>query len=194
MIRNGECEGVKDLRDSIVAIMTIPLIQGTIRYAHLLATEDEYWAPYGAEAAAFASSLLPLVHQCDPASAKIIHDNLQVQNMPNVDFMAVKRSLEKNYPCLKVSCKQVGGINNPFSGGYLENAEPCTEFFGQMTVDLDDDNKAVAIGLGIAVGSLFALGIIVCAIRRITEKRIASGTLRKNQPLEGQREPSSEIL
>jgi hypothetical protein len=190
MIMDRDCDGVKDLKDSIVALMTIPLIQGTLRYAHLLADEDEYWEPYGAEAAAFASSLLPLMHQCDPNSAQVIYDNLKVQDYPNVDFYAVKRALEKNYPCLQVSCKQVGGINNPFSGGYLEGAEPCTELFGQVTLDINDDNRAVAIGLTVAVVTLFILGIVVCLIRRATEKRIRL----KNQELEGQQQPQSEIL
>jgi hypothetical protein len=191
MIKDRDCEGAKDLIESIVALMTIPLIQGTIRYAHLLAHEPEYWEPYGAEAAAFASSVLPLIHQCDPTSAKVIYDNLQVQNNPIVDFVAVKRAFEKNYICLKVSCQQVGGIYNPFSGGYIEGTEPCTELFGHVTVDLDDDDKSVALGLLIGVLSLFVLGIVVCLIRRATEKRLLQ---LKNQKLEGQQEPQSEIL
>jgi hypothetical protein len=191
MIKNGDCDGAKNLIDSIVPLMTIPLIQGSIRYAHLLSDEPEYWEPYGAQAAAFASSVLPLVHQCDPNSAQVIHDNLKVQNNPKVDFVAVKRALEKSYPCLKVSCQQVGGIYNPFSGGYIGGTEPCTELFGQVTVDIDDDDKSVALGLFIAVATLVVLGIVVCLIRRTMEKRIIH---LKNQQLEGQREPRSEIL
>ncbi|KAG7364613.1 hypothetical protein IV203_037815 [Nitzschia inconspicua] len=190
MIMNGDCEGVKDLKDSIVALMTIPLIQGTLRYAHLLANEEKYWSLYGAEAAAFASSVLPLVHQCDPDSANVIHDNLKVQANPKVDFYAVKRALEKNYHCLKVSCKQVGGINSPFTGGYLEGAEPCIEFFNQVTVDFNDDNKAAAIGLTAAILMLLILGIAACLIRRTAEKRIQE----KNEELNELKEPSSEIL
>jgi hypothetical protein len=190
-IKNGDCDGAKDLIKSIEALMTIPLIQGTLRYAHLLASEPEYWEPYGAEAAAFASSVLPLVHQCDSNSAQVIYDNLKIQNNPKVDFVAVKRALEKNYPCLKVSCQQVGGIYNPFSGGYLGGTEPCTELFGQVTLDIDDDDKSVAAGLLIALLTLLVLGIVVCLIRRATERRILH---LKNQQLEGQQELQSEIL
>ena len=170
--------------------MTVPLIQGTLRYAHLLATEEEYWEPYGANGAAFASSVLPLLHSCDPAAAQLIHDNLRAQNLPQVDFFAVKRALERNYPCMQVSCHQIGGIYNPFGAGYLDNAEPCTEIFGQVTVDLDDNSKSMAIGLTIAIITLFVLGIAVCCIRRAAEKRIRL----KNQQLEGQQEPKAEIL
>jgi hypothetical protein len=191
MIQSGDCDGAKNVIDSIVPLMTIPLIQGTLRYAHLLTDEPEYWEPYGAQAAAFASSVLPLVHYCDPNSAQVIYDNLKVQNNPKVDFVAVKRALEKTYPCLKVSCQQVGGIYNPFSGGYIEGAEPCTELFGHVTVDIDEDDKSVALGLFIAVMTLVVLGIAVCLIRRATEKRIFQ---KKIQQLEGQQEPKSEIL
>ncbi|KAL3903662.1 MAG: hypothetical protein SGILL_010361 [Bacillariaceae sp.] len=170
--------------------MTVPLIQGTLRYAHLLATEEEYWEPYGANGAAFASAVLPLVHSCDPAGAQLIHDNLRAQNLPQVDFFAVKRALERNYPCMQVSCHQIGGIYNPFGDGYLDNAEPCTEIFGQVTVDLDDNSKAMGIGLAIAIITLFVLGIVVCCIRRAAEKRLKL----KKQQLVGQKEAEAEIL
>jgi hypothetical protein len=189
-IREGDCYSARKLKESIVQLMTVPLVQGTLRYAHLLAREKEYWEPYGANGAAMASSMLPLVHFCDPAAAQVIHDNLRAQHLPNVDFFAVKRALERNYPCLKVSCHQIGGIYNPFDGGYLDGAEPCTEIFGQITVDLDDNSKSMAIGLTIAVITLFVLGIVVCLIRRAAEKRIQL----KHQQLEGQQEPKAEIL
>ena len=189
-IMQRDCNTAKILKDSIVSLMTIPLVQGTLRYAHLLANEEEYWEPYGAEAAAFASSVLPLVHSCDPAAAQVIHNNLRTQPLPDVDFFAVKRALERNYPCLRISCHQVGGIYNPFGGGYLDAAEPCTEILGQVTVDLDDNSKAMAIGLTIGIVTLFVLGIVVCLVRRAAEKQIEL----KNQQLEGQKEPSSEIL
>ena len=144
-IREGDCYVATKLKDSIVRLMTIPLIQGTLRYAHLLATEEDYWEPYGANGAAFASAVLPLVHSCDPSAAQTIHDNLRTQNRPNVDFFAVKRALERNYPCMQVSCHQIGGIYNPFGGGYLENAEPCTEIFGQVTVNLDSNSRKMIL-------------------------------------------------
>jgi len=180
-IMNRDCEGAKVLKDSIASLMTIPLIQGTLRYAHLLWDAEDYWEPYGGQAAAFAHSILPLVHECDKDAATLIHENLRVQNNPNVDFVAVKRALERNYACLKVTCSQVGGIYNEFSNGqYLENAEPCTEFFGKVTMDVDDDQKVMAVGLGIAIGVLAVLAIMVCIIRRAAERKI----LLKRQTLD----------
>lgn len=191
MIIDEDCDGARAVKEAIVSLMTIPLIQGTLRYAHLLADEEEDWEPYEAEAAAYASSVLPLLHTCDPESAQIVHENLQAQSFPEVDFVAVKRALERTYPCLKISCQQVGGIENPFTGGYLDGAEPCIELFGGFTVDVDDSNKSTAIGLTVAILTLFVLGIVVCLVRRSTEKRIEQ---LKNQHLDGTLQPEAEIL
>jgi hypothetical protein len=187
MIMNGDCEGAKTVRDSIMTLMTVPLIQGTLRYAHLLSNDNDYWEPYGGNAAAFALSVLPHVHECNKDDAKIIHDQLMSQNNPDVDFDAVKRSLQRNYACLKVSCKQVGGIY--FAGKYLDGAEPCHDIFGE-TVDLDDDQKTAVAGLGIALGVLIGLGVLVCMIRCFMEKRIR----KKAQSLVDSQNSTTEIL
>jgi hypothetical protein len=192
-IKSKDCASAKVLKDAIVSLMTVPLVQGTIRYAHLLAAgaADDYWEPYGAQAAAFAAAVLPLVHHCDPDAAKLIHDNLKTQNKANVNFIAVKRALERNYACLKVTCTQVGGIYNPLAENfYFENAQPCIEFFGEVTMDINDNDKNLAMGLGIALGGLVVLACAVVGFTRYAEQRIKL----KNPPLEEHKDPNAEIL
>jgi hypothetical protein len=161
--------------------MTIPLIQGTLRYSHSLAYSTDYDDVDGAQAAAFALSVLPVVHACDENAASVIYENLKAQNNPRVDFVAVKRAFERTYKCMNITCGQIGGIYDSDVGLYAEEAGPCVEVFGEP---IDDDQKQMALGFGISIAILAVLAVSVCLIRRVAERRI------KNQKLEGQKDPS----
>merc|ERR1719236_459539 len=77
--------------------MTVPLVQGTLRYAwktgHIGGNDNkpsDQSAKNSAEGSTFAAAVLPLVHACDAA--------------------AVKAALEKTYRCLGITCAHVGGL------------------------------------------------------------------------------------
>jgi len=122
----GECSLVKPIMDSIVKYMTIPLIQGAMRYAYKVANQqgDD---KAKAEGAVFAAAVLPLVHSCEAAAATLISDNMKIDAAePMKDgFLAVKDAFERTYSCLGITCAQVGGYLMTDSE-YYENAEPCT--------------------------------------------------------------------
>ena len=66
---------VRPIVRKVVSLMTIPLIQGTIRYARYMGPVKNMGADKQSEAAVFAASVLPMVHACNPADAKIIDDH-----------------------------------------------------------------------------------------------------------------------
>jgi hypothetical protein len=147
-LRMGECASATRTKERIVQYMQIPLIQGTLKYAHLLASE-----PFDlfreAEGATFAASVLPLVHNCSTEDAARIYSNLKTGNGGNVDFRGVKRALERNYECMGVTCEQVGGIY--ISGEYAKDARPC---------GMERDNT-IGMAVGISIGFLALAGIVV---------------------------------
>merc|ERR1719311_1707130 len=118
-LQAGKCADVRPITDRVVSLMTIPLIQGTMRYARYIAVGDIDADALG-EAAVFAASVLPMVHACSAADAKIIDDwtKLGQTNLPASGdeanhqlnrFTDVKKAFERNYACMGITCADVGG-------------------------------------------------------------------------------------
>jgi len=125
----GECSVVPPILNTITSLMTVPLIQGTLRYAHKM----EYRAkPYdtqrkeAAEGATFAAAVLPMVHHCSAADASIIYDNMGL-GASSTDFEAVKDAFERNYRCLNITCGDVGGLWDTDSNMYYSTSRPCVD-------------------------------------------------------------------
>jgi hypothetical protein len=125
----GTCAEVVPIKDEIVKKMTVPLVQGTLRYAykvaHLSGKDKEK-----AEGGIFAAAVLPQVHACDPAAAKVVYDNMNLASSAT-DFMAVKKAFEGCYEKMGVTCKDVGGLWNSATKGYYadggSSAAPCVD-------------------------------------------------------------------
>lgn len=153
----GECNLVKPIMDSIVQYMTVPLVQGALRYAYRVA-ELQGGDKEKAEGAVFAAAVLPLVHSCDAAAATTISDNMKINAAePMKDgFTAVKTAFESVYSCLGITCAHVGGLLLTDSE-YYSNAEPC---------GLSSDTGVNAARTTAASGGLamFAL-VLVAALR-----------------------------
>ena len=128
--------------------MTVPLVQGTLRYAYKNgAAANGASAKNAAEGATFAAAVLPLVHYCNTASSAVVSANLKFGLFPDggaveaarySDFTAVKAALEDVYACLGITCDMVGGLLDgaaPYSG-----AEACT---GNTCTDICDGIYAV---------------------------------------------------
>jgi hypothetical protein len=94
--------------------MTVPLVQGSLRYAYKIGMDPSARSKKNAaEGATFSAAVLPLVNYCNPASAKIISDNQKfglydAGTFP--DFAAVKTAFESTYACLGITCDHVGGL------------------------------------------------------------------------------------
>jgi hypothetical protein len=121
----GKCSEVPVIMSSIVQRMSVPLIQGALRYAYKVG-ELQGGPKEKAEGAVFAAAILPLVHSCKPTAATLIASNMNIDTFgPMADgFAAVKGAFESTYSCLGITCAQVGGLLMT-SSTYYEGAGPC---------------------------------------------------------------------
>merc|ERR1719198_1104958 len=77
-----------------------------------------------------------MVHACSPADAKIIDDHTKLLATRSsggaAQFTDVKAAFERNYPCLGITCADVGGLALAVDQAtgqvtYNDDAEPCVE-------------------------------------------------------------------
>merc|ERR1719482_2497765 len=114
--------------------MTVPLIQGMLKYAFksdpanaqgscTSGSCDKEWA----EGWAFAAAVLPRLHFCSSTVATYVRTNLDTANaapMPG-GFATFKTHVESTYPCLGITCADVGAFQN--SAGIYTGMEACTD-------------------------------------------------------------------
>jgi len=122
----GDCNTVAEEFDAIVDQMTIPLIQGMLKYAYESDPAAGAKCASGSldcdkalgEAWAFAAAVLPRLNYCDSSVAKLVKDNLDVtaiagaktqgQSHMKDGYAKLKAEVEKTYPCLGITCEEVG--------------------------------------------------------------------------------------
>merc|ERR1719183_2046745 len=119
----GKCEETRPVVRKVVALMAIPLIQGTLRYAYKLEFETGGDKERG-EGAVFAAAIVPRVAACSSADAATIMNNMKV-GATSTKFSAVKAAFEKNYVCMEITCAEVGGLWLGASNKYYDGAAPC---------------------------------------------------------------------
>jgi hypothetical protein len=143
------CLAAQDRKQEISTLMIVPLIQGTLRHAynrHFQYSENDF--EQDSQGAAFASSILPLVHACNADDAKIIYENMRV-GQTRVDFIKVKEALERNYPCMGVRCEDIGIYNNK------DQSTPSCWIENKKT---NNDNRSIATSL---VGAIVLILIVI---------------------------------
>jgi hypothetical protein len=133
-ILSGKCSEASPYKDQIISLMTVPLIQGALRYAYKV-DKLSGGSKEKAEGAVFSAAVLPMIDACSKATAKTISDNMKIDTAtPMKDgFDAVKLAFESVYSCLGISCAQVGGLIQT-GNDYYEGAEPCG---AQSTISSD---------------------------------------------------------
>ena len=91
-IQNGQCQSARqDDRDIISQLMVVPLIQGTLRFAHIVdndGSRDMEGDKHRSLGALFAMTTLPFLHDCNSIDAETIYDNMKIGHNP--DFGQVK--------------------------------------------------------------------------------------------------------
>jgi len=136
-IERKECNEAHRRKRHIISHMFIPLIQGTLHYAHL-GKDGNISERSNVEGATWAASVLPMVAYCSADDASTIYNNMKIGQTDKVDFAAVKVAFENNYECLDVKCVDVGGIWDSASQSYRQDGEPCT--FDEPDDEDDSDN------------------------------------------------------
>ena len=135
-LKAGQCSPLRALTYKIVQLMTVPLVQATLRSAYQLGfntvSEAEQAAVTSPEGATYAAALLPLLHYCDSSSGRtaalIVAENL-VLGAGTTNFVRVKNAIEQSYQCLGITCVEVGGLwdNDLATPAYLTSGGPCVD-------------------------------------------------------------------
>merc|ERR1711937_111721 len=153
----GDCFTVVNEFDAIVDQMTVPLIQGMLKYAFKSDPANDQGSCVSAgencdkargEGWAFAAAVLPRLHFCDSDVAAKVRANLDNANanpMPD-GFAALKAEVEKTYPCLGLTCADVGAFQN--AAGVYTGMEACTDVavVTDETVPADTDDHVKIAG------------------------------------------------
>ena len=130
-LNSSDCTGATTTVSNIVKQMTIPLIQGTIKYVYKsdpaggasgTASSDEKAM---AEGWAFAAALLPMLNDASSSAATTLYNNINMGlgtsgAVPD-GFAAVTTAIESTYKCLGITCSQVGALVSS-SGSLLDPA------------------------------------------------------------------------
>merc|ERR1719353_311855 len=123
----GNCAKVVPIKNDIVKKMTVPLVQGALRYAYKVA-KLQGADKEKAEGAVFAAAVLPLVSSCNANAAKVISDNMKIDSAkPMGDgFPKVREAFESTYSCLGITCAHVGGLLLTDTT-YHDGFSPCSD-------------------------------------------------------------------
>jgi len=107
----GKCDEGALILEQIKPLMTIPLIQGALRYAYKSA-DGKGGAKEIAEGWAFAAAVLPQVDAASPAAAAFIRTNMEYGAAKAVvdGYEAVFEAFESVYAALGVTCEDIGHL------------------------------------------------------------------------------------
>merc|ERR1719265_1411092 len=134
---SGKCVEAIDIKSRIVDFMSVPLVQGSLRYAYKV---DKLGggSKEKAEGAAFSAAILPRIATCDSSAAQIISMNMNIDSLTPMTsgFTVVKQAFESTYACLGITCENVGGLILE-GKEYYESAEPCTDSLPMKEVKVE---------------------------------------------------------
>lgn len=153
-----ECSQAEAIKDQIVNLMTVPIVQANLLSAHVrnfTLTFEEV------KSSTYAASILPIIHHCNPDDAVTLYSNLGLMQSDRiVDVVAVKTAFENNYGCMGITCKMVGGVwEGSFYGTY---STPCDY---QESTENPKSSFVTAITV-LVLASIAALMVYVVIDRR----------------------------
>lgn len=180
-----DCQAVRQSKNQIEKLMAVPLIQATLlntyeqSYSQGRTPEED--SRMAVESAIYAATVLPLVHDCSPKDADVIYQNFRFggENNETVtpDYKSVKEAFERNYKCMGVACKAVGGIWN--GREYFPYADPC-----QDDIETEDSERRLQIGLvTVSIGFALVLSALIYLIyHRFKDDNEAVSEINDREP------------
>jgi hypothetical protein len=160
VLQNNDCTGARKIKDRIVTMYYVPLIQATLRYAYLTSTE-EYDEAMEGTGAAFATTILPIIFHCNTLDAKTLFSNMQIGQDGTADFALIKATLERNYDCLRITCENVGGLYDHKTKAYVPGFEPCG-----YVAPAEVHKRHLGRKIGLSMVGMFVLTIMFLRWRR----------------------------
>jgi len=176
----GQCSDVPAITRIVVAKMSVPLIQGTLRYAYkvdkLQGTEKEK-----AEGAVFAAAVLPRLHYCSAGAAATVYENMKL-GATSTSFEAVKIAFEANYACMNITCMDVGGLVNPSTSGvYYAESSPCLD---PGLANSSNNDLPVGATIGIIAAGILAVIFLVATFVLIQKEKAGTPIFKNIQTSE----------
>lgn len=177
-ILNGNCGGAASILRDIVPLMTVPLVQGVLRYAYLGDPDGGNRMPVEkqrAEGWAFLAAVIPQFDYCSSTIAAQIRTNMEYSsaNLGSVvdGYATVYGLVHQLLPCLGMTCADVGGyVDTPGANPvYLPGAEPCVDAVPTTLVGptqavlVTSDGSNDGVSVGVVVGITIAIGVICFA-------------------------------
>jgi len=112
LLSQGRCQEVVQVKDKIVSLMTIPLVQGTLRYAKKIGEGSRSPKELG-EGVAFAGAVLPQLAACgDGSAADVLVKYMWIEAHKTADLTKtwhqVKKAIETSVSCLGISLEDLG--------------------------------------------------------------------------------------
>lgn len=156
----GKCVEAVPIKRRIVQLMTVPLVQGALRYAYKVDQLSGGSKEKG-EGAAFSAAILPLIASCDVDAATLISDNMRIDASTHMSagFTAVKQAFESTYTCLGITCQDVGGLEA------YDLAEACATPSNTPSSSDDDGPFDTVLIIVVVVVTVLLVGMcIVSAI------------------------------
>ena len=189
LLGRGRCADMRPIIKEIVSLMTVPLVQGSLRYAYKVGeVSTERSQKNAAEGATFSAAVLPLVHACDADAAQTISDNLKFGSFDAgvyPDFTAVKLAFESTYECLGITCAQVGGLVDSSGNPLAPSTAACTVSPTRMRIVSSANTDWALVGGCIALGLLlfFLLFLAIWYFSCRTAKNPPSAYLASTVPV-----------
>jgi len=150
----GECPETSDLMDEISTRMLIPYIQGVQRYLYKTGVADTPSSKEAGELFAFASAVLPFIHQANPTTAEMLFNRAWKLDYDSVDWKDIKYAIEETYPLLGVgagvgtiTCVQVGEL---VDNGVIQS-EACVDPSPSTSEDTGVPGWAIGLIVALAV-------------------------------------------
>ena len=157
----NECPKLDVLMDKIATLSLVPFVQGTMRY--LYKTKDSASAKEAGELWAFASAILPFVHEVDPTVAEKLYKRAWKHDFTSDTYETIKTGIEGTLTKLGagsgkglITCESIGDL---YSGTTLDSAG-CTSSTSSSSKNND---TTLGLGIGIPLGAI-AITALVFAV------------------------------
>ena len=179
----ADCPKLDVLMDKIATLSLIPFVQGTMRY--LYKTKDSASAKEAGELWAFASAILPFVHEVDPTAAEKLYKRAWKHDFTSDTYETIKTGIEGTLTNLGagsgkglITCESIGDL---YTGTTLDSAG-CTS----PSSSSKNNDTALGLGIGIPLGAIAitALVFVVLLWRKSSanSKRVEELTMQLRGP------------
>jgi hypothetical protein len=114
------CSEASNNKNAIRTQLSIPLVQGVTLALFQVDDDTEI---FSIEATMYAAALLPPIQVCNAADASALYEATKPGG--SLSLTTVRRRLQVHYPCLNITCEDVGGLWDEAQGAYYSGFEPC---------------------------------------------------------------------